>query len=111
VEQTKIELSSARSSELNFSELPVSVTENITRHDFDAWTSRLVSQFSSAVDRLLANACAEYADVDKVFLTGGSSLIPAVRHIFRDRFGDQRLQSGGELTSVALGLALRAQDL
>ena len=43
-----------------------------------------------------------------MFLTGGSSLVPAVRAIFAGRFGEEKLRSGGELTSVASGLALRA---
>jgi hypothetical chaperone protein len=46
--------------------------------------------------------------VDRVFLTGGSSLVPAVRRIFEDRFGAERVQTGDEFTSVARGLALRA---
>ncbi len=47
--------------------------------------------------------------VDAVFVTGGSSLVPAVRRIFIGRFGEERLRSGGELTSVASGLALSGQ--
>jgi hypothetical chaperone protein len=43
-----------------------------------------------------------------VFLTGGTSLVPAVRRIFAERFGEERLRGGDELTSVAQGLALRA---
>ena len=41
-----------------------------------------------------------------MFLTGGSSLIPAIRAIFTRRFGDDRIATGGELTSIAHGLAL-----
>jgi hypothetical chaperone protein len=50
-------------------------------------------------------------DVDMVFLTGGSSFVPAVRRIFESRFGAQKIRSGDEFTSVARGLALRALDL
>jgi hypothetical chaperone protein len=46
-----------------------------------------------------------------VFLTGGSSLVPAVRALFADRFGEERIRSGDELTSVASGLALRAREV
>ena len=46
--------------------------------------------------------------VDRVFLTGGSSLVPAVRRIFEHRFGHDRVRAGNEFTSVASGLALRA---
>jgi len=41
-----------------------------------------------------------------VFLTGGSSFVPAVRRLFADRFGEAKLESGGELVSIATGLAL-----
>lgn len=41
-----------------------------------------------------------------MFLTGGSSLVPAVRHMFADRFGESRVATGDELTSIAHGLAL-----
>jgi hypothetical chaperone protein len=49
--------------------------------------------------------------VDRVFLTGGSSLVPAVRALFASRFGAERVRSGDELVSVASGLALRAREL
>ena len=49
--------------------------------------------------------------IDRVFLTGGSSLIPRIHRIFTDRFGAGRIATGGELTSIAHGLALiGAQD-
>ena len=44
--------------------------------------------------------------VDRVFLTGGTALVPAVRRLFEDRFGADRLVGGGEFVSVAEGLAL-----
>ena len=48
--------------------------------------------------------------IDRVFLTGGSSLIPAIRAIFERRFGAERIASGGELTSIAHGLALIGEE-
>jgi molecular chaperone DnaK (HSP70) len=50
-------------------------------------------------------------EIDRVFLTGGSSFVPAVRNILADRFGTDRMTGGSELTSVATGLALRAAEL
>ena len=40
------------------------------------------------------------------YLARGSSLIPAVRQLFVERFGEERLESGNELTSISHGLAL-----
>ena len=48
--------------------------------------------------------------IDSVFLTGGSSFVPAVRRIFIERFGAERIRMGDEFTSVARGLAVRALD-
>jgi len=62
------------------------------------------------VDRALAAAGIGEKEIDRVFLTGGSSLIPAVRRLFDSRFGEARIASGGELTSIAHGLALVAQE-
>jgi hypothetical chaperone protein len=45
-----------------------------------------------------------------VFLTGGTSLVPAVRAVFERRFGAARIMAGGELTSIAHGLALIAAE-
>ena len=47
--------------------------------------------------------------IDAVFLTGGSSQIPAVRQLFRDRFGDERLRTADAFTSVAEGLGRSAR--
>ena len=58
------------------------------------------------MDGVLASAGLQPHQVDHVFLTGGSSLIPAVRALFERRFGEGRIASGNELTSIAHGLAL-----
>ena len=41
---------------------------------------------------------------------GGTSFVPAVRRIFESRFGKDRIESGGEMISVASGLALLAGE-
>jgi hypothetical chaperone protein len=64
-----------------------------------------------AVRRVLERGGVSAADVDTVFATGGSSLVPAVRQRLVARFGASKLAGGEELTSVAWGLAARAQQL
>jgi hypothetical chaperone protein len=64
-----------------------------------------------AVDGLLAASGVAPRDVPVVFLTGGSSFVPAVRQVFAERFGAARLRGGDEHTTVASGLALRARAL
>ena len=83
----------------------------VTRSDFEQWIAPERAAISSGVDRLLQRTGLSATQVDAVFVTGGTSLVPAVRRLFVDRFGAERLRSGSELTSVASGLALRARHL
>ena len=62
------------------------------------------------MDKALATAGVAPHAIDRVFLTGGSSLIPAIRGVFDARFGAERIATGGELTSIAHGLALIGQE-
>ena len=57
------------------------------------------------MDTLVESAKALSVNVDRVFLTGGTSFVPAVRRIFESRFPGQ-VVAGDEFTSVAKGLAL-----
>ncbi len=66
---------------------------------------------AACVDRLLEKAGVSAKDVDRVFMTGGTSFVPAVRALFDARFGADRIEAGGEMISVASGLALRAREL
>src|SRR5437016_4640115 len=73
-----------------------------------SWISEDVEAIERCVDRVVCMAGVSPSDVDRVFLTGGSSFVPAVRGIFETRFGAERIRCGNEFTSVARGLALCA---
>lgn len=111
VERAKVELSQHEYSRLTFRDGPLVLDEQVSRAAFERWIAPELTAITQAVDRLLASTAIAPEQIDAVFVTGGSSLVPAVRQIFAARFGAERLRSGGELTSVASGLALRAQDL
>jgi hypothetical chaperone protein len=49
-------------------------------------------------------------EVDRVFLTGGTSFVPAIRRLFVERFGEERLTSADQFESIAYGLALIGHD-
>ena len=82
----------------------------MTRGEFEEWIAEEVGTIATCVDSLLQSCGVEPSDVDVVFLTGGSSFVPAVRKIFDTRFGSGRVRSGNEFTSVARGLALKAHE-
>ncbi len=74
----------------------------VTRSAFEEWIRPELLGIEEAVDGLVREAG---VPVDRVFLTGGTSFVPAVRRIFEERFPG-RIASGDEFTSVAQGLAL-----
>ncbi len=89
----------------------VDIEASVAREDFEDWIAEEVERIDACVAGLLADASVTAGEVDRVFLTGGTSLVPAVRALFMHHFGVDRIRSGAELTSVASGLALRAREV
>ncbi|MDH3684592.1 MAG: Hsp70 family protein, partial [Myxococcales bacterium] len=110
VEAAKRALSEGEEARFQFAHEDLEIDEPVTRTDFESWIADELDAMATCVDGLLKRARLRPEHVDRVFLTGGSSLVPAVRRIFAERFGEEKLRAGGELTSVASGLALRAAD-
>jgi hypothetical chaperone protein len=110
VQAVKCDLSERTAATFRFSDGILELEKNVERGDFESWISEELGQISDCVDGLLKNSGVRPEQVDKVFLTGGSSFVPAVRRIFETRFGADRLRAGNEFTSVARGLALKARD-
>jgi len=80
---------------------------SVTRTDFERWIAPELNQVAETVDNLLTTSGADASSIDRVFLTGGTSFVPAVRSLFETRFPG-RILTGNEFTSVAQGLALAA---
>ncbi|MDX1648522.1 MAG: Hsp70 family protein, partial [Myxococcota bacterium] len=109
-ELAKRELSAREATRLRIADGPLEVDEPVEREAFEGWIDEELARIAACVDGLLERAGVGRREVDAVFLTGGSSFVPAVRRIFEERFGAERLRGGAELTSVASGLALRARE-
>ena len=80
----------------------------IERTAFDQWIADDLQKIEDAVDEVLGEAKLDAAEIDRVFLTGGSSFVPAVREIFDQRFDPKKIETGDQLESIAYGLALIA---
>lgn len=106
VGQVKRELSLAENACFRFRGAGLAIEAEVPRAEFEAWIEPDIRQIEAAVDRALTMAETAPETIDRVFLTGGSSLVPRVARVFSERFGDERIATGGELTSIAHGLAL-----
>jgi hypothetical chaperone protein len=83
----------------------VRIEQGVTRAAFEGWIAPELAAIDAAAAEALSVAGLQPGQIDKLFLTGGSSFVPAVRRLFTDRFGAGKVEVGGELISIASGLA------
>lgn len=111
VSAAKMQLSAAEEAVFSFQAAGVEIERMIRRADFETWIAPELADIEACVDRALAEAGIGEGDIDRVFLTGGTSFVPAVRSQFEHRFGAGKIETGDQLVSIAYGLALiAAQD-
>ena len=112
IEDTKFALSDTPHTSFRFHEAAVAIDKPVSRSQFEDWIEPEVSQISRCVDRLLTKCKVAPTEVDAIFMTGGSSFVPAIRKLFAQKFGaTTRIRAGQEFTSVAEGLAIHALEL
>ena len=109
VSSAKVALSSKEETDFRFQGEGVDIQARITRADFEAWIAEDVEKIAGTVDEALSKAGVKPEQIERVFLTGGTSFVPAIRRLFVERFGESRLTSADQFESIAYGLALIGQ--
>lgn len=110
VTRLKIDLSTAQSATFSFVAGSVRIERRVARAELEHWIAPELAAIEGAVDEAIAASGLAADQIDRVFLTGGSSFVPAVRAIFTRRFAPSRIESGGEFESIASGLALIGRE-
>ena len=110
VSRLKESLSRDEGARFAFKAGSIEITRDVPRAAFEGWIAPELAQIERAVDAALADANLPADRIDRVFLTGGSSLVPAVRAIFHRRFASDRIETGAELESISAGLALMGRE-
>jgi hypothetical chaperone protein len=110
VSAAKVALSTSDMAEFRFAFGDVDIRSTIVRSDFEGWIADDLARLGATVDQVLSNAGIAARHVEKVFLTGGTSFVPAVQRLFAERFGKDKLTSADQFESIAYGLALIGQS-
>jgi hypothetical chaperone protein len=105
VSDVKEALSRSESAPFRFEGPGFTIETEVQRAHFEQWIAEELDLIEDALDQALGAANITPAEVDRVFLTGGTSFVPAVRRIFERHFGRERIESGNEFVSIANGLA------
>jgi hypothetical chaperone protein len=109
VSAAKVALSGHEETDFRFQGEGVDIQARITRADFEEWIAEDVGKIAGTVDEALSRAGVKPDEIERVFLTGGTSFVPAIRRLFVNRFGESRLTSADQFESIAYGLALIGQ--
>ncbi|MGB0931083.1 MAG: Hsp70 family protein [Chitinophagales bacterium] len=105
IENAKIALSSQPETTIDFNQAHIEIHQSINRQEFNQFVDKDIQHIRQYLHTFLEDAFVEAEDVDSVFMTGGSSLVPVVRELFEERFGKDSIRSGDSFNSVAYGLA------
>ena len=108
VEDAKIALSAAERSDVPLEFLEAGLALAATRDGFDRAIGSRTDRLYEAARGCIAAAGVGPAEIDTIFLTGGSSRVPAVRAAVARAAPSARLAGGSDLMSVALGLTQMA---
>jgi molecular chaperone DnaK len=116
-EKTKIELSTAMSSEIHLPFLtadeggPKHLETVLSRTKFNELTAHLVEATLDPLRQALDDAGLHNDKIDHIILVGGSTRIPAVQDTIRRYFGKEPSKSVNPDEAVALGAAIQASIL
>jgi hypothetical chaperone protein len=110
ISRLKEALSAQSAARFVFQAGAIDIQREVERTEFEVWIGRDLATIDGAVDEALTAARLRPEAIDRVFLTGGSSFVPAVRALFERRFGPAKISTGAELESIAAGLALIGEE-
>lgn len=108
VEDAKIALSAEERAAVSLTFLEAGLSVTATRAEFDGAIETRTERLYRSASECIAAAGVKPAAIDTIFLTGGSSRVPAVRAAIGRAAPSARLASGSDLLSVASGLTQMA---
>jgi len=105
IEETKIELSDNELSTFAYDNMGIEIKEQIAKDQYEVIIQKDIKRIGAYLDEFLQKNNIQPDEIDSLFLTGGSSLVAAVKNLFQSRFPHIPVTSGDNFTSVAKGLA------
>jgi len=106
IEKVKIQLTENESTSFHFSKLDIKINEEISKETYAEIINDDVSSIQKYLNKFLKSNVIDSSQIDSLFLTGGTSLVPSVKQIFEQKFTTTPIHSGDNFISVANGLAL-----
>lgn len=110
-ENSKIRLSTLLNDHIDISKVEHNLQVLISRDNFESYCHYLINNLKNTIYTTLNTAGVQANRIDSVFLTGGTTQIPAVNNMIKSIFNSSILVSGNIYGSVGKGLAIEAARL
>lgn len=111
VEAAKKRLSSEMQTTIELHRDQVHIHEPIDRDELADSIHHMLDRMRHTIHEAESAAQVRADDIDCVLTTGGTSLIPSIRHMLEERFGPGKMLERDTFTSVAAGLAVVARHV
>jgi hypothetical chaperone protein len=108
IEKAKCELSGRDRTRICFTDRGLCIDEELGKSEFETLNADNFQQIATCIDEVISRSGLAAAQIDTVFLTGGTSRIPLIQAMFAARFGADKLESRNAFTSVVHGLGISA---
>ena len=113
-ERAKIELSTIEKTTIQLPFItadktgPKHINQELTRDEFESLCSNLIKRCQIPVEKALNDARVDNTDINEVVLVGGSTRIPAIKHLVISLTNTEPNQSVNPDEVVAIGAAIQA---
>ncbi len=111
VENTKKALSTNLQAEIDLAFLEAGLSNSLSSKDFELLIEPLCTEILEHANRAVKLAGLDLADVDTVYLTGGSMGISSLHQKIVKHFNQSQVIEGDRSTAVARGLAIHANRI
>lgn len=111
IDQAKVALSTSNNFDFSFHRPHLTLKQPLTRSGFEQAITNELEETQECINESLTQAGLKPDNINKVILTGGSSQVPIFIKLISEIFGPDKIITSDHFTSVASGLALRAEQL
>ena len=105
---SKVTLSSSDKARLDMNMFYSPFAVDLTLNEFENSITPYTQKIEEALNEALRQANVTVDQIDKVFLTGGSTLVPSVKKIYSNYFSEEKIFHTDVFSSVGYGLTLYA---
>lgn len=105
IEKTKVSLSKQEEAPFVYHNMEIDIDQEVTLEQYNKIIQKDLRKISLYLEEFLTKNKINPAEIDSLFLTGGTSMVSAVKDLFNSRFPGVPVNSGDNFISVAKGLA------